>query len=108
MRMQNEESRRPLLNSAFAFCILSFRGGLTRLPFHCSLSPAMKRLLLLSLVIAVSAFGQKRPFTLEDVYRIRNVGALSLSPDGRSVLYTVAVADLPHAKRTTHIWMMDA
>jgi len=68
----------------------------------------MKRFLLL-LLIAVPAFAQtKRAFTLEDVYRVRNVGALSLSPDGRTVLYTLSTTDLPHAKRTTHIWMMDA
>jgi dipeptidyl aminopeptidase/acylaminoacyl peptidase len=67
----------------------------------------MKRFLLL-LLIAAPLFAQKRAFTLEDVYRVRNVGALSLSPDGRSVLYTLSATDLPHAKRTTHIWMMDA
>src|ERR1051326_52562 len=67
----------------------------------------MKRFLLL-LLIAAPLFAQKRAFTLEDVYRVRTVGALSLSPDGRSVLYTLSATDLPHAKRTTHIWMMDA
>ncbi len=70
----------------------------------------MKRLLLLLLlpVIAATAVAQKRPFTIEDVYRIRNVGALSLSPDGRSVLYTLTASDLARAKRTTRVWIMDA
>jgi dipeptidyl aminopeptidase/acylaminoacyl peptidase len=69
----------------------------------------MKRLLLvsLSLFVAAGAFAQKRAFTIEDLYRIRNVGQLSLSPDGRSLLFTVSTSDLPHAKRTTRVWMMD-
>src|SRR5438067_8979849 len=96
-RMQNAELE------AEQFCILHSE-------FCISLSAAMKRLLLLLLlpVIAATAFAQKRPFTIEDVYRIRSVGALSLSPDGRSVLFTVATSDLPRAKRTTRVWIMDA
>ena len=69
----------------------------------------MKRLLCLLLLVALPALAQtKRAFTIEDLYRIRNVGELSLSPDGRSLLYTVATSDLPRAKRTMRIWMMDA
>src|SRR5437667_4448924 len=69
----------------------------------------MKRLLCLLLLAAAPLVAQtKRAFTIEDVYRIRNVGALSLSPDGRSVLFTVATSDLPRAKRTTRVWIMDA
>ncbi|HEV2719026.1 MAG TPA: DPP IV N-terminal domain-containing protein, partial [Thermoanaerobaculia bacterium] len=69
----------------------------------------MKRLLCLLLLAAVPALAQtKRAFTIEDFYRVRNVGELSLSPDGRAVLFTVATSDLAKAKRTTRIWMMDA
>jgi dipeptidyl aminopeptidase/acylaminoacyl peptidase len=70
----------------------------------------MKRLpfLLLLLLIAVPAFAQKRAFTLEDVYRVNGVGSLTLSHDGSKVMYTVSTTDLAHAKRTTHIWIMDA
>jgi dipeptidyl aminopeptidase/acylaminoacyl peptidase len=68
----------------------------------------MKLLRFLLLLLAVPAFAQKRPFTLEDVYRVKSVGSLTLSHDASKVLYTVAVTDLAHAKRTTHIWIMDA
>jgi dipeptidyl aminopeptidase/acylaminoacyl peptidase len=70
----------------------------------------MKRLLcLLLLLAAVPVFAQtKRAFTIEDLYRVRGIGDLSLSPDGASLLYTVVTSDLAHAKRTTRIWMMDA
>ena len=67
----------------------------------------MKRLLCL-LLLALPAFAQKRAFTIDDFYRVRGVGELSLSPDGRAVLFTVVTSDLPKAKRTTRIWTMDA
>src|SRR6266581_5419954 len=96
-RMQNAEL------FAASFCILHSA-------FCIRLSAAMKRLLLfsLSLVIAAAAVAEKRAFTIDDLYRIRGVGELSLSPDGRSVLYTVTTSDLAHAKRTTRVWIMDA
>src|ERR687884_154606 len=70
----------------------------------------MKRLALLSLslLLAASAFAQKRGFTIEDLYRVKNVGDLSLSPDGRTVLFSLSTSDLPRAKRTTRVWIMDA
>jgi len=67
----------------------------------------MKRFLLL-LLIALPVLAQKRPFTIEDFYRVRSIGELSLSPDGRSVLFTVTTSDLPRAKRNTRVWIMDA
>jgi dipeptidyl aminopeptidase/acylaminoacyl peptidase len=71
----------------------------------------MKRLTLFAAVFLAAAAAlaqQKRPFTIEDLYRVQNVGDLSLSPDGRTLLFTVTVSDLPRGKRTTRIWMMDA
>src|ERR1051325_7939980 len=99
MRMQNAKCRMqnspPILHSAF--CILHYA------------SAAMKRLLLftLLLVVATPLLAQKHAFTLEDLYRVRGLGDLSLSPDGATVLYTVTTSDLAHAKRTTRIWMMN-
>src|ERR1044071_4067896 len=69
----------------------------------------MKRLLLLLLLVATPLVAQtKRAFTIEDLYRVRGVGDLSLSPDGNTVLFTVVTSDLAHAKRTTRIWIMNA
>ncbi|HKS23354.1 MAG TPA: S9 family peptidase [Thermoanaerobaculia bacterium] len=69
----------------------------------------MKRLLCLLFLVAVPALAQtKRAFTIEDLYRVRGLGDLSLSPDGATVLFTVVTSDLPHAKRTTRIWAMNA
>src|SRR4051794_14270782 len=66
--------------------------------------PPMKRLLFVLLLVAVPLAAQtKRAFTIEDFYRVRSLGDLSLSPDGRTLLFTVSTSDLPHAKRTTRL-----
>lgn len=63
---------------------------------------------ILLLVSFVSAQAQKRAFTIEDLYRIRSVADLRVSPDGKSVVYTLTTSDLPRGKRSTHIWIMGA
>jgi len=73
----------------------------------------MKRLLffaLASLFAASAAIGQhaRRAFTIEDLYRVVSPSDISLSPDGRTILFTVGKSDLPHGKRTSQIWAMDA
>src|SRR5437016_9825751 len=58
--------------------------------------------------VAAAAFAQsKRPFTIEDLYRAKGVSDLTLSPDEKTLAFTVATTDLPRAKRTTKIWAMD-
>jgi len=59
------------------------------------------------LVLAVSNAAAKRAFTIEDLYRIRGINDLHVSPDGKLVLFTLATNDLARAKRTSHIWLMD-
>lgn len=69
-----------------------------------------KRLLsvvILLLVSFVSAHAQKRAFTIEDLYRVKAASDLEVSPDGKSIIYTVTTPDLPRGKRATHIWIMD-
>jgi len=61
---------------------------------------------LLLLTPAVRA--QKRAFTIEDLYRIKHVDGPRLSPDGRTAVMTLMTDDLGRAKRSSHIWLMDA
>ncbi len=63
---------------------------------------------LLLLVVALPSFAAKRAFTLEDYYRVKGVGDVHVSPDGRTVVYTVSTSDLPRAKHQSHVWMMNA
>src|SRR5262245_29479845 len=69
----------------------------------------MKRILstLILLLTASSGYAQKRAFTIEDVYRVKSISDVHVSPDGKSVVYVTSDTDLPRAKRISHIWMMD-
>ncbi len=63
-------------------------------------------LLIIFLISLVSAQAQKRAFTLEDLYRIKSVSDIQVSPDGKSILYTISTSDLPRAKRNSQVWIM--
>ena len=64
-------------------------------------------LVIICLLIPFAAHAQKRAFTIEDLYRIKSISDVHVSPDGRSVIYAVTTSDLPRAKRVTHIWTMN-
>src|SRR5262245_48402220 len=59
------------------------------------------------LALMISAYAQKRAFTIEDLYRIKNISGLQISPDGKSIIYVVSTSDLPRGRRTGRIWIMD-
>ncbi len=59
------------------------------------------------LLVFVVPSAAKRAFSLEDLYRIRGIDELHLSPDGRTVLFTLTTPDFPKAKRSKHLWIMD-
>jgi dipeptidyl aminopeptidase/acylaminoacyl peptidase len=66
------------------------------------LSPIFLVLLPLS-----SLQAEKRAFTIEDLYRVKSISELAVSPDQKSVAFTVTVSDLARAKRTSHIWIAE-
>ena len=55
-----------------------------------------------------SAAVEKRPFTFEEMIKIRRVSDLQLSPDGKWLAFTVTVADLEMSKLNRNIWLMPA
>jgi dipeptidyl aminopeptidase/acylaminoacyl peptidase len=69
----------------------------------------MRRLLLflLAFVFALPAFAQaKRPFTFEDMMRLKRVGEPEVSPDGKWVIFSVVDVDLEANTKTPHIWIV--
>src|SRR5580698_3928617 len=73
--------------------------------------PFMARFrLILSLslsCICVCAFAQsKRPMTFEDMMKMRRLGDIAVSPDGRWVLFSVTDVDLGKNMRTSHLWIV--
>jgi dipeptidyl aminopeptidase/acylaminoacyl peptidase len=69
----------------------------------------MKKWFALSclILISLSGFAERKPFQIADLYRIKSLGDLALSPDGRSVVFTVTTTDLEKAKRTRAVWAMN-
>ena len=73
----------------------------------------MKPLGKVGLALIVAALGPvvsgqtpKRPITVDDLFKIKNVGDPQRSPDGKWVAYTVGTADLEKDKRDTDLWMV--
>jgi dipeptidyl aminopeptidase/acylaminoacyl peptidase len=70
------------------------------------------RLSCLAIVVLAAtptaAWAQGRAFGIEDYYRVKSVSDVHVSPDGKTILYALTTSDLPRARRTTHIWTMDA
>lgn len=63
--------------------------------------------LLLALFAALPVMAEKRAFGIEDLYKIKSISDLTISPDGKSLAYVVTTSDLPRGKRTARIWVMD-
>jgi dipeptidyl aminopeptidase/acylaminoacyl peptidase len=73
----------------------------------------MRRLFLSLLVLACTlpAVAQdnsqaKRPFTFEDMMKLKRVGEPEVSPDGKWVIFSVVDVDLEANTKTPHIWIV--
>ena len=68
----------------------------------------MQWILVPALILGMPlAAATKRAFTIEDLYRLKGMSELSLSPDGSKLLFQVSSQDLKKATRATQIWMLD-
>jgi dipeptidyl aminopeptidase/acylaminoacyl peptidase len=64
--------------------------------------------LVLLLACTLTAFGaEKRALVLDDLYRLKSLGELALSPDGKRVAFTVVSSDFRRGKQTQAIWLMN-
>jgi dipeptidyl aminopeptidase/acylaminoacyl peptidase len=59
------------------------------------------------LMVSVLSAAEKRPFSIADLYKLKSVGSLDLSPDGKKLLFTVNETNLEKATSNTDIYMMD-
>jgi dipeptidyl aminopeptidase/acylaminoacyl peptidase len=70
----------------------------------------MRRILLLllpSMFFASSLLAQaKRPFTFEDMMKLKRVGDPQVSPDGKWVIFSVVDVDLAANTKTLHVWIV--
>ncbi len=55
--------------------------------------------------MALAAFGQSRPLSLDDMHKVKAVGDPRCSPEGKWIAYTLSTVDVAGDKRDTDIWM---
>ncbi len=67
----------------------------------------MPACLTLLLVASASEAADKRAFAIEDLYRLKGISGLNLSPDGKRLLFQVSTQDLKKATRNTDLWMLE-
>ena len=48
----------------------------------------------------------RRPMTFEDMMKMRRLGDISVSPDGRWVMFSATDVDLAKNTRTSHLWIV--
>jgi dipeptidyl aminopeptidase/acylaminoacyl peptidase len=83
-------------------CVNDRRGSFAALRFVMVTALAVAALV----ASAAQAVAQQRPMTAEDLWSMGRVGAPVVSPDGRSVVYTVTRYDLETGRGRTHLWLV--
>src|SRR5512132_2364061 len=76
---------------------------------HCCCSEVLMRrfVFLFALFVSIPMFAQaKRPFTFEDMMKLKRVGEPVPSPDGKWVLFSVVDVNLEANTKTPHIWIV--
>ncbi len=58
------------------------------------------------LLLAAQVPPQRRPMQFEDLMKMRRLGDIDISPDGKWALFTVTDADLERNTRTPHLWVV--
>ena len=66
------------------------------------------RIIVLLFALAASAFAQKRPFTFDDMMKLKRVSEPAPSPDGKWVVFAAVDADLQANTRISHLWIVPA
>ncbi|MCP4974755.1 MAG: S9 family peptidase, partial [Maribacter sp.] len=63
------------------------------------------KIVLILLLFCGFTFAQKKPFTIEDLYKVKSVGSPAISNDASKLLFTVTSYDLPNSKSNTDIYI---
>ena len=67
----------------------------------------MRRLLIAILLFAsCAAVAQKRPFTFEDMMKLKRVGDFTISPDAHWVAFSAVDVSLAENSKHSHIWIV--
>lgn len=67
----------------------------------------MKKQFLIFLCFTMIVIAQKKPFMIEDLYKIKSISAPAISPDGKRILFTVTESILKEGKTNSEIYLMN-
>ncbi len=67
----------------------------------------LTRLVVLVLAVSSAFAAEKRPLTPADLWAIKRVGSPALSPDGKTVVFTVQEWSVDKNKSTSNLWLVD-
>jgi dipeptidyl aminopeptidase/acylaminoacyl peptidase len=56
--------------------------------------------------VPATAGGPRRPMTFEDMMKMRRLGDIAVSPDGKWVLFSATDVDLEKNTKTSHLWIV--
>jgi dipeptidyl aminopeptidase/acylaminoacyl peptidase len=59
-------------------------------------------------LLSISASAQKRPFTFDEMMKVKRVADPQLSPDGKWVAFTVTSYDVGNNSRNSDIWLVSS
>jgi dipeptidyl aminopeptidase/acylaminoacyl peptidase len=62
----------------------------------------------LAVACGAAQTGTRHPMTFEDMMKMRRLGDISVSSDGRWVMYSATDVDLAKNSRTSHLWIVPA
>jgi dipeptidyl aminopeptidase/acylaminoacyl peptidase len=62
---------------------------------------------LVSIVPSAADAQEKKPFTVQELVRLKRVSEPALSPDGRTVVFTVRETDMDANRGRTDLWALD-
>ena len=66
------------------------------------------RFVLAGTLLSTPAFAQKRPFTFDEMMKVKRVADPQLSPDGKWVAFTVTTYDVANNSRNSDIWLVSS
>lgn len=65
-------------------------------------------LIILALLLCTSFFAQKRSMTADDLWAMKRVGNVAISPDGKTLAYTVQSFSMEENKGNTDIYLINS
>jgi dipeptidyl aminopeptidase/acylaminoacyl peptidase len=68
----------------------------------------MKCIFILTLVFSINLLtAQKKPFTIDDLYRLKGISTPEVSPDGKKLLFSVTEYNLKKGKSNSDIFLLN-